>query len=113
MKLIAIYLFSLILFLFTFQKTNAQTEMGGSQGFNTEYFGADHTEASFTLAGSMKSPERQALGPATRVKLNSTGPETTQQSHLPLAKLETLTLSSTLPVTRSLTLTVITRPALS
>lgn len=71
MKLIAIYLLSLILFLFTFQNAKAQTEMGGSRRFNTEYFGADHTEASFTLAGQLivnqaKEPTRENVDPLIR-----------------------------------------------
>lgn len=73
MKLVAIYLFSLILFLLNFQNANAQTEMGGSRGLS-EYYGADHSEAQFTIAGQLivnqaKEPTREQVDPLIRQQM--------------------------------------------
>jgi hypothetical protein len=49
MKYLAIYLLSLLLFLFTFQ--NASASIDNSY---LEYFGADHTEAEFSIVGQLR-----------------------------------------------------------
>ena len=74
MKLIAIYLFSLLLFLLNFQNANAQTEIGGSHDSLTEYFGTDHSEAEFTIQGQLKvnqtkEPTREQVDPMIRQQM--------------------------------------------
>ncbi|MEQ1723601.1 MAG: hypothetical protein ABL930_10525 [Pseudobdellovibrio sp.] len=49
MKYFAIYLLSLLLFLLTFQNANAALNNS-----DLEYFGADHTEAEFSIVGQLR-----------------------------------------------------------
>ncbi len=79
MKLVAIYLLSLILFLFTFQKAESSIQLIGpkktnSNQFNTEYYGADHNEAEFNLIGLVtviqtKEPTRENVEPLIRSQM--------------------------------------------
>ncbi|MBY0555365.1 hypothetical protein K2P97_12605 [bacterium] len=49
MKYLAIYLITLLLFLFSFQNANAKLN-----NQDLEYFGADHTEAEFSIVGQLR-----------------------------------------------------------
>lgn len=70
MKLFAIYLLSLLLFLVSFEDANAQDRYNDL----TEYYGADHNEASFTISGVVvvnmkKEPLRENVEPLIRQQM--------------------------------------------
>lgn len=69
MKYLAIYVITLLLFLFSFQNANAQLSTDG-----LEYFGSDHTEAEFSIVGNLRihlagQPNKDQLDTVIRAQM--------------------------------------------